>query len=84
MHEASDAESPGLMLDMGETEYFGCGFIRVLLRCLRQARKIHKTFALCRLRVLPGDVLKTTRVCALCETFETREEALEAMGKATV
>jgi len=84
MHEASDTESQGLMLDMGKTVYFGCGFLRVLLRCLRQTREMHKRLALCQLRVLPGDVLKITCVDTLCEIFETRDEALEAMRKTTV
>jgi anti-anti-sigma factor len=80
LHETIHTDPPGLILDLGETVYFGCGLIRVLLRGLRQARERNQRFALCQLREFPREVLETTRLNSLFETFETRDEAIEAMS----
>jgi anti-anti-sigma factor len=75
----SDDFPAGLLIDLGETTYIGCGLLSVLLRCYVRVREDNCRFALCSLNSLPESVLATTHLNSLWEIFRTRREAIEAM-----
>lgn len=75
----SDDSPAGLLIDLGETTYIGCGLLGVLLRCYVRVRESNCLFALCSLNSLPETVMATTHLDSLWEIFRTRQEAIEAM-----
>ena len=74
-----DGSSAGLLIDLGETVYVGCGLLSALLRCHVRVSGGNRSFALCTLNPLPESVLAITRLDSLWEIFRTRREAIEAM-----
>ncbi len=71
--------STGLLIDLSETTYVGCGFLTVLLQHHVKAVQTNRRIALCSLNPMPADVLAVTRLDSLWEIFQPRVEALQAM-----
>ena len=76
---AEKADPTCLLVDMKHTDYFGSGFIGVLLRCYSLVKKLGGRFALCNVCPILREELETTQLTSIWNVYECREEALAAM-----
>lgn len=76
-----DGDCGGLLLDLRQTTYAGCGFLTLLLRCCMQAKESDVRFGLCTLDLKLASVLAATRLDSLWETFPIRRDAIAAMNR---
>lgn len=72
-------ESPYLILDMSATDYIGSSFIEVIFRAWKRLHERGGQLALCGVDENCSQVLSTTRVDTLIETFPDRAAAQAAM-----
>lgn len=70
--------SIGLIVDLGETIYIGCGLLNVLLRCHQRANRLNRRVVLCRPKPLTRRVLAITQLDSLWELSKTRHATIEA------
>ena len=72
--------SPLVVFDMSEVKYFGSVFMALLVKCQRMIRPRGGVMVLCGLSDLARDLLHTTALDTLWPIYDTRAEALEAIG----
>jgi len=75
---AATVEPPRLVLDMSATEYIGSAFIELLVRVWKRLTDRGGTMAVCGLTPLCREVLQTSRVDGLWESYPGLADALHA------
>ena len=76
---AEEKEKPRLLFDLGNTDYFGSGFINVLVQCYRSIGKRRGQFALCQVSSNLVAELKACRLHELWPVYKSHEQAIERM-----
>ena len=76
---ADDIDPPVLMLDLLNTDYFGAGFISVLVDCYARIKRRDGQFALCRLRHHLVEEFEVTNLHRLWPIYATRNQGIEAL-----
>lgn len=69
----------GLLIDFGNTNHVGGGFLSSLVRCYQRATSLKRRFVICSLKPWPRNVFTVTRLDSLWDIFDTRQEAIAAM-----
>ncbi len=75
-----ETPSPLVVFDMSDVKYFGSVFMALLLKCQRIGKPRGGLVVLCGLNDLAKDLLHTTALDTLWPIYDTRAEALEAIG----
>ena len=71
---------PLVVFDLGQVSYFGSVFLALLLRCHKLVRQKGGELVLCGASKLARELLQITNLDTLWAIYDTREEALEAVG----
>ena len=79
LRKAIKSSPAGLLIALDGTDYIGCGFLCVLIRCSHLATQKNVRFAVCALNPEPASVFEITRLESLWEVFRTEREAVDAM-----
>lgn len=74
-----DQESPLLIFDLSEVNYFGSMFLTVLLRCWKLTKAKGGMMALAGVGPHAKELLRLTSLDMIWPMYETRRDALEAM-----
>lgn len=75
-----DQAAPLVVFDLSQVTYFGSVFMALLLKCQRLVKPRGGVLVLCGLSDLARDLLHTTALDTLWPIYDTRAEALEAIG----
>lgn len=78
--QAHAADPARLVLDMSGTEYIGSRFLEAMFHAWKRIRERDGRMAVCGVSPFCADVLRTTRLDTLWESFPTRGEAVEALA----
>ncbi len=78
--KAVTADPPYLVLDLASTEFVGSLFIELLVRAWKRLAERGGAFALCCVQPFCEEILKTTHLDTLWESFPDRKEAIESFG----
>jgi anti-anti-sigma factor len=76
---ADDIDPPVLMLDLGNTDYSGAGFIGVLLHCYARIKRRDGQFAVCRLQSHLVEQIEVTNLHRLWPIYATRIQGIGAL-----
>ena len=79
LRKAIEHSTTGLLIDLDGTDYIGCAFLSVLIRCSHRAAQRNVRFAVCALNPEPFSVFEITRLDSLWEVFRTERGAVDAM-----
>lgn len=71
---------PLVVFDLSQVSYFGSVFLALLLRCHKLVRQKGGELVLCGASKLARELLQITNLDTLWAIYDTREEALEAVG----
>lgn len=71
---------PLVVFDLGHLSYFGSVFMALLLRCHKLVRSHGGEMVLCGVQENARELLRITALDTLWAIYDTREEALEAIG----
>ncbi|MEZ6054011.1 MAG: STAS domain-containing protein [Planctomycetaceae bacterium] len=82
MLEASNADPPRMVVDLSQVEFFGSSFIELLFRMWKRLNERSGQFALAGLSPYCDEVLAVTNLNKLWPSYETTEEAVEAIRSA--
>jgi anti-anti-sigma factor len=77
--EAIHADPPRLLLDLSATGFIGSRFIELLVRAWKRVKERGGTMALCGVQPFCAEVLRTTRLDGLWESYPSREEGVAAL-----
>jgi anti-anti-sigma factor len=69
-----------LIIDLAGVRYFGSAFITFLLRCHLLVRKTGSELVLAGVNPRIRELLRTTALDTLWALYDTRQEAMEALG----
>ena len=75
-----DDPPSNLIIDLAGVQYFGSAFITFLLRCHLLTRQQGSELILAGVSSRIRELLKTTALDTLWALYDTRQEALEALG----
>jgi anti-anti-sigma factor len=75
-----EQNTPLVVFDMSEVKYFGSVFMALLVKCQRIVKPRGGVMVLCGLNDLAKDLLHTTALDTLWPIYDTRAQALEAIG----
>jgi anti-anti-sigma factor len=75
-----EQKAPMVVIDLTNVSYFGSVFMALLVRCHKLVRTRGGVMVLCGVNRLARDLLHTTALDTLWAIYDTREEALEAIG----
>ena len=75
-----EQEVPMVIFDLSEVSYFGSVFLALLLRCHKLVKSRGGELVLCGASDLAVELLRITALDTLWAIYDTREEALEAVG----
>jgi len=71
---------PLVVVDLSQVTYFGSVFLALLLRCHKLVRQKGGELVLCGASRLARELLQITNLDTLWAIYDTRDEALEAVG----
>jgi anti-sigma B factor antagonist len=71
---------PLVVFDLSNVSYFGSVFLALLLRCHKLVRQKGGELVLCGASKLARELLQITNLDTLWAIYDSREEALEAVG----
>jgi anti-sigma B factor antagonist len=71
---------PLVVIDLSQVSYFGSVFLALLLRCHKLVRQKGGELVLCGASKLARELLQITNLDTLWAIYDSREEALEAVG----
>jgi anti-sigma B factor antagonist len=80
MGPIGEQEVPIVVFDLSEVSYFGSVFLALLLRCHKLVKTRGGELVLCGASKLAVELLHITALDTLWAIYETKEEALEAVG----
>ena len=69
-----------VVVDLTDVNYFGSVFLALLLRCHKLVKGRGGELVLCGASKMAGELLRITALDTLWAIYDTREEALEAVG----
>lgn len=72
-------ESPMVVFDLSEVNYFGSVFLALLLRCHTAVKNRGGELVICGASKMATELLKVTALDTLWAMYPTREEAIEAV-----
>ena len=72
-------QSPMVVFDLSEVNYFGSVFLALLLRCHTAVKSRGGELVICGASKMARELLKITALDTLWAIYETREEALDAV-----
>lgn len=75
-----EQKAPMVVFDLSGVSYFGSVFMAMLVRCHKLVKTRGGVMVLCGLHPLARDLLHITALDTLWPIYETREQALEAIG----
>lgn len=75
-----DQKAPMVVFDLSEVKYFGSVFMALLVRSHKLVKLSGGVMVLCGLHEMAKELLHITALDTLWAIYETREEALEAIG----
>ena len=78
--EAVHAEPPRLLLDLSGTQFIGSRFIELLVRTWKRLRERGGTMALCGVQPFCSEVLHTTKLDTLWNSYPTRADGVTALA----
>lgn len=73
-------EAPVVIFDLSEVSYFGSDFMMMLVRSHKPVRMQGGVMVLCGIHPLARDLLRITALDTLWAIYDTRAQALEALG----
>ncbi len=73
-------EVPMVVVDLSDVSYFGSVFLALLLRCHKFVKSNGGELVLCGASKMAAELLRVTALDTLWAIYDTREEALEALG----
>jgi anti-anti-sigma factor len=79
--EAIHADPPRLLLDLSATAFIGSRFIELLVRAWKRVKERGGRMALCGIQPFCAEVLRTTRLDLLWESYPGREEGVAALTR---
>ena len=80
MEPIRDTTAPMVVFDLSDVNYFGSVFLALLLRCHKFVRSRGGELVLCGMNAGAAELLRITALDTLWALYDTREEALEALG----
>jgi anti-anti-sigma factor len=80
MSPMREQEVPMVVFELSEVSYFGSVFLALLLRCHKLVKTHGGELVLCGASDLAVELLRITALDTLWAIYDTREEALEAVG----
>ncbi|MDA1055988.1 MAG: STAS domain-containing protein [Planctomycetota bacterium] len=80
---AEETDVPFLLLDFGDADYFGGGFLSVLVRCHGLIKQRGGQIALCRVRPVLRDLLRIVRLDSLWLIYDSHQQGIQALSQAT-
>ncbi|MCA8998288.1 MAG: STAS domain-containing protein [Planctomycetaceae bacterium] len=75
-----EQKAPMVVFDLARVSYFGSVFMALLVRCHKLVKTQGGVMVLCGVNRLARELLHTTSLDTLWAIYDTREEALEAIG----
>ena len=75
-----EQKAPMVIFDLTQVTYFGSVFMALLVRCHKLVRIQGGVMVLCGVHPLARDLLHTTALDTLWAIYDTREQALDALG----
>ncbi len=82
LSQATHAQPPKLLLDLSQTEFIGSRFIELLVRTWKRLQERGGRMVLCGLQPFCAEVLQTTRLNAVWQTADRREEGWALLAEA--
>jgi len=80
MAPLQDQDVPVVVVDLSEVGYFGSVFLALLLRCHKYVKSRGGELVLCGASEMATELLRITALDTLWAIYDTREEALDAVG----
>jgi anti-anti-sigma factor len=80
MQPIQEMEVPLVVFDLSEVSYFGSVFLALLLRCHKNIKSRGGELVLCGASKMAAELLRVTALDTLWAIYDTREEALQALG----
>jgi len=78
--EAVRAEPPRLLLDLSGTELIGSRFVELLVQTWKRLRQRGGIMALCGVQPFCSEVLRTTKLDTLWNSYPTRDDGVAALS----
>lgn len=78
---AADPSLRNIIVDFGETDYFGSTAIGMLIQLWQQVRERGGRMVLCRLSAHEEEILQVTGLTRMWPVYLTREVALDALAQ---
>lgn len=75
-----EQKAPIVVFDLSKVSYFGSVFLALLVRCHKLVKTQGGVMVLCGVQRLARELLQTTALDTLWAIYDTREEAIEAIG----
>jgi len=82
--KAATVDPPCIVLDLSRTGFIGSVFIEILVRAWKRLTERGGAFALCGVQPFCDEVIRTTRLDTLWESFPNREQAVKALRRPPV
>ncbi len=80
MDPLRDQEVPLVVFDLSDASYFGSVFLALLLRCHTFVKNRGGEMVICGTSELAYELLRVTALDTLWAIYDTREEAVDALG----
>jgi len=80
MEPLRDQEVPMVVFDLSDVGYFGSVFLALLLRCHKFVKSRGGELVLCGASKMAAELLRVTALDTLWAIYDTREQALDALG----
>jgi len=80
MTPIEDTTTPLVIFDLSEVDYFGSVFLSLLLKCYKAIKPRGGEMVLCAASPMAAELLQITSLHKLWTIYETREQAIEALG----
>ncbi|QDT35935.1 STAS domain-containing protein [Stratiformator vulcanicus] len=80
MEPLADHAVPMVVFDLSEIDYFGSVFLALMIRCHKFVRSKGGEMVLCGATPKARELLHVTALDTIWAIYDTREEALEAVG----
>ncbi|MEX0703953.1 MAG: STAS domain-containing protein [Planctomycetales bacterium] len=80
MAPLKETEVPMVIFDLSDVNYFGSVFLALLLRCHKYVKSRGGELVLCGASKMARELMRITALDTLWAIYDTRDEALDAVG----
>jgi len=80
MEPMREMDVPMVVVDLSDVSYFGSVFLALLLRCHKLVKSRGGELVICGASKMAAELLRVTALDTLWAIYDSREEALEAVG----